>query len=163
MSTDESIPTGLCQCGCGGAAPIARKTRRGYVKGESMKFILGHHMRMPRYKEAVFTEERNQKIRAAHADGRIPSPHPGWGAKNPSWRGDDINYAGVHSRLLSHRGPASAHRCAKCRNSADEWALNHDHPAVRRADKPFSTDVSAYLPLCRSCHRLADRNGGYRA
>ena len=35
---------GLCQCGCGGLAPIANRDRdsRGEVKGEPMRFIHGH-------------------------------------------------------------------------------------------------------------------------
>lgn len=34
----------LCECGCGGLAPIAKKTRTrfGHVKGEPIRFIQGH-------------------------------------------------------------------------------------------------------------------------
>lgn len=40
-------PSGLCQCGCGKPAPIARGmiTRLGHVKGHPVKFIHGHNMR----------------------------------------------------------------------------------------------------------------------
>ena len=39
------IPKGHCQCGCGGLAPIAKKTsmRQGSVKGEPQGFIHGHN------------------------------------------------------------------------------------------------------------------------
>ena len=42
---EESIPHGYCQCGCGQLAPIAPDTHRarGYVKGESRRFISGHN------------------------------------------------------------------------------------------------------------------------
>jgi hypothetical protein len=35
---------GLCECGCGQLAPIAKQSekRRGYVKGKPMRFICGH-------------------------------------------------------------------------------------------------------------------------
>jgi hypothetical protein len=35
---------GLCECGCGGKAPIAKGTnrKRGYVKGQPQRFIFGH-------------------------------------------------------------------------------------------------------------------------
>jgi len=35
----------LCECGCGLPAPIAKKTntRRGHVKGQPIRFIVGHH------------------------------------------------------------------------------------------------------------------------
>lgn len=56
MSGDPStVPTpmepstveGLCQCGCGGRAPIATKTdsSTGRVKGRPMRFISGHNGR----------------------------------------------------------------------------------------------------------------------
>lgn len=38
---------GLCECGCGAAAPIAQKTdtRKGCVKGQPRRFIPGHNRR----------------------------------------------------------------------------------------------------------------------
>lgn len=42
---DDTIPVGLCQCGCGGRAPIAKQSRpeRGFRRGEPQRFILGHN------------------------------------------------------------------------------------------------------------------------
>jgi len=39
------IPIGLCQCGCGQAAPIAKKTdtARERIKGQALRFIKGHN------------------------------------------------------------------------------------------------------------------------
>jgi hypothetical protein len=41
------IPLGLCQCGCGRPAPIAPDTNRskGWVKGEALPRVAGHHNR----------------------------------------------------------------------------------------------------------------------
>jgi len=38
---------GLCECGCGGKTKIAYRTayERGWVKGEPIRFIHGHHMK----------------------------------------------------------------------------------------------------------------------
>ena len=38
---------GLCQCGCGQSAPLAPQTcrRDGWVKGQPLRFILGHNLR----------------------------------------------------------------------------------------------------------------------
>ncbi len=38
----------LCECGCGQVAPIAKKTnrKRGWVKGEPLRFIQGHNGRL---------------------------------------------------------------------------------------------------------------------
>lgn len=37
-------PAGLCMCGCGAKAPIAKRTRRylGQVKGQPCRFVSGH-------------------------------------------------------------------------------------------------------------------------
>ena len=41
----DSIPRGYCQCGCGGKTSIARRnnTRSGFVRGEPVRFLPGHH------------------------------------------------------------------------------------------------------------------------
>lgn len=46
MTTE--VPYGLCQCGCGEKAPIAKQgdTKRCHVKGEPKRFIAGHHGRV---------------------------------------------------------------------------------------------------------------------
>lgn len=40
-------PSGLCMCGCGEPAPIADRTdaRLGNVRGEAVRYILGHQLR----------------------------------------------------------------------------------------------------------------------
>jgi hypothetical protein len=44
-----TIPAGLCQCGCGGLAPVPAKTNRsiGRIKGQPMRYIAGHHIKNP--------------------------------------------------------------------------------------------------------------------
>lgn len=38
----------LCECGCNEVVPLAKKTdaRRGWIKGQPVRFIAGHHARM---------------------------------------------------------------------------------------------------------------------
>ena len=42
--TEEVIPEGYCQCGCGGKTKLAPQTNRklGWVRGEPIKFMVGH-------------------------------------------------------------------------------------------------------------------------
>lgn len=43
-------PSGLCQCGCGGLAPVSRQgdSARGFVKDKPLRFIKGHeHLTSP--------------------------------------------------------------------------------------------------------------------
>jgi hypothetical protein len=53
MPSDQSIPFGYCQCGCGQIAPLAPATRtdRGEVKGQPRKYVFGH--RKFTHREAV--------------------------------------------------------------------------------------------------------------
>ena len=48
MSDSEiTIPKGFCQCGCGGRTAIAKRTitRKGHIKGEPVRFLIGHATR----------------------------------------------------------------------------------------------------------------------
>lgn len=44
-----NIKFGECHCGCGGKAPIASRNRhhKGIIKGQPMKYIVGHINRLP--------------------------------------------------------------------------------------------------------------------
>lgn len=48
MTRPERISKGVCQCGCGQQAPIAQKTdkKRGWVKGQPLKYIQGHNAKL---------------------------------------------------------------------------------------------------------------------
>ena len=43
MKRQGPNPSGICMCGCGGAAPIAKVSRDGYKKGEPKRFIQYHN------------------------------------------------------------------------------------------------------------------------
>jgi hypothetical protein len=45
--TENSIASGLCECGCGGATRIAPYTdhRRGWAKGQPIRYVHGHNRR----------------------------------------------------------------------------------------------------------------------
>jgi hypothetical protein len=44
----EPVPYGYCRCRCGGRTPIATRTdqRYGHVKGQPVRFIIGHNARI---------------------------------------------------------------------------------------------------------------------
>jgi len=74
------------------------------------------------------------------------------------WAGDDITYAGVHSRLRKFRGRASDQVCVSCGTTAQHWAYDHTdpHPKIDERGLPFSPDVNRYQPMCQPCHRRMD-------
>jgi hypothetical protein len=84
------------------------------------------------------------------------------GALNGKWGADDVGYEAVHRRLDRARGNAQGHSCATCGEPAADWAYDHSDPSekatVRRGrEYSYSTDLSHYLPLCRSCHTRLDK------
>jgi hypothetical protein len=85
-------------------------------------------------------------------------PH---GADHGRWVGDRASYAALHERIARQRGRAASYRCVDCDGEAADWAYDYSDPDPARDAKTgllYSFDVSRYRPLCKSCHRLADRN-----
>jgi len=74
-------------------------------------------------------------------------------------------YSSVHHRLIRTRGPARGYACAKCGRPALDWAYRGGDPDERvdergyRAGMAFTSNLAAYDPLCRSCHRAQDDRG----
>lgn len=77
--------------------------------------------------------------------------------KHPTWVGDEAGYEAVHARLFRERGSATDYTCT-CGMPSDEWAYDHLDPNERRRSDthPYSTDLTHYRALCRSCHRTED-------
>lgn len=80
-----------------------------------------------------------------------------------NWRGEDVEYSAAHSRVYRSRGPASAHQCSRCGESAEQWAYDGTDPDERTstvgkaANCHYSTDPARYVPLCIPCHIEVDR------
>ena len=95
------------------------------------------------------------------------------GADCVSWRGEDVTYHAVHTRVRTLRGRASDYSCVLCGGAAAEWAYDHTDPSPRLQVLPawggaemtveYSVDESRYEPRCRACHIYGDRSrkGGW--
>ena len=60
----------LCECGCGRPTPIAKRTGRGYKKGEAMRFVRCHRLRRATYYyKQVGRHDLLHRIRAEQALG----------------------------------------------------------------------------------------------
>lgn len=77
----------LCECGCGNPAPVAtfNDSRSGYKKGQSMRFIRGHHRRLPEYssktKYQVGAQHHNWKGGKFLHEGYVMQRHDGESAQ----------------------------------------------------------------------------------
>ena len=74
---------------------------------------------------------------------------------------DQPTYMTVHWRLHAYRGPAKHHDCTACGEQAHTWAYTHNgRPELYARDHnrtPYSPDLTAYAPMCFTCHRAYDR------
>jgi hypothetical protein len=86
------------------------------------------------------------------------------GTAHPNWRGDEIEYRGMHQRL-GRLGCADSHACVDCDGVAAEWSLD-PLPGSTSVKVQFggacdgleySTDPDDYKPRCVSCHLRLDR------
>jgi hypothetical protein len=70
----------LCACGCGGETRIARRTttRRGIVKGGSLRFIHGHNARVPEteYRRKVAANGRQRPLHILRAEKALGKSLP---------------------------------------------------------------------------------------
>lgn len=84
------------------------------------------------------------------------------GVDNPRWKGDDIKYESVHTRVRRYRGPAVNHSCQHCGSTAKDWAYDRTDVNERidpETGFPYSTNLARYIPLCKPCHWRFDRTG----
>lgn len=68
------------------------------------------------------------------------------GERNPNWRGDDVQYSGLHSWL--NRNLTKTGVCQKCGASGKtDWA---------NVSGDYRREASDFVELCRSCHMESD-------
>jgi len=90
----------LCECGCGGLAPICKHTNKklGYVQGQPLRFITGHHLKGKHLSEETkrkMSESRKGnkhymfgKHHSLETRKKISKNHADFsGEKNPRWKG----------------------------------------------------------------------------
>lgn len=71
----------------------------------------------------------------------------------------EVGYKGAHARVTRELGQAGAHDC-QCGEPAVDWHYGGGDPRELRDERgrPYSTSSRFYRPLCRRCHRQADRS-----
>ncbi len=133
---------GLCQCGCGLTAPIARQTetKRGYVKGQPVRYLPGHNQK---------TRQRKSGYRMRHdtISGRCVFEHILIAEKalgRPLPQGAQVHH--VDENKLNN-GPGNL---VICQNVAYHKLL-HVRTKVLRAGGDPNTQA-----MCSSCHQPKD-------
>lgn len=85
---DQTIPVGLCQCGCGERTPLAKTTKRaaGLIKGQPRRFLQGHGTRDPSLPWWL-PEDRGYTTPCHIWQGSLSK---GYGCRKLSWLDDDM-------------------------------------------------------------------------
>ncbi len=121
-------PSGLCMCGCGEPAPLAKQTstRNGHVAGEPVRFIHGHHTRGKK-----LSLERADKLREAN--------RARWDALSPEER-----KTGPMPQVQRDKIRAALPRGEDHYNWKGGRTYGHGYKALLRPDHPMS-NASGYI------------------
>lgn len=141
-------PSGICQCGCGKHAPIAKYNLAGsgWVKGLPKRFIQGHHTTLP------VSRGYHANTETGCWDWIGPLDRYGYGRK-----GNDKAHRYVYELL---RGPIPAgmvlhHRCEnrRCVNPAHLEPLTNTENIRRSRLTTITPEIAAAIralaPVCR--------------
>jgi hypothetical protein len=106
----------LCECGCGGIAPLAKRTRTdlGHVKGQPVHYIPSHNFKVKRGIEERFWEKVNKQ--GPRPSAQALTVHPDI-AGQPCWVWIAHTHSNGYGRFALHGAVHNAHRVA--------WFLEH--------------------------------------
>lgn len=154
-------PSGLCMCGCGEPAPIATVTRRdrGQVRGEPVRFILGHTQRgrtaSPETRAKLAAAQRGRPPASAETRAKIGDAHRGkslsaehrakLSAANLRM---DPSYGAIHTWLRKYHPKTEV--CEECGTEGKTQYAFTRHP------EPHTRERADYRELCPSCHLRLD-------
>jgi hypothetical protein len=142
MHTDDTIPIGMCQCGCGAPAPISKQTDlgKGYIKGQPRRYVTGHNRRQSRVEYII------DPVTGCWIWKRMVSPDGYGRATIPGSRPQRQTTAHrvVYER---HKGPIP-----------EGMELDHDTCGNRRCVNP-----NHMIPRTPADHRVKDKGMGFAA
>ena len=83
------------------------------------------------------------------------------GEANPAWKGDNIGYGSMHTRLRDNRGRAGDSQCVDCGGSASDWSYvggcpSERYQAVNGYEVAYCPHLDCYVPRCKRCHKNYD-------
>lgn len=162
-------PGGLCMCGCGKPAPIAKKTRmeRGQVEGMSFRFIKGHnsHKHTDEAKALIAAAGRgrrhSEESKRRQSEIKLGELNPYWKGGRTKIKGRTLIRVGKDHPMANSSGYVFEHRLVLAASlgrflSADEHVHHLDFDSANNA--PENLIVVSRSEHSR-IHRLVDQSG----
>jgi hypothetical protein len=180
--------SGLCECGCGETTPLAKKTyaRWGHVKGQPLRFVLGHQNHVPKPDPpnpsglcmcgcgapapiAATTDTKRGLVRG------LPQRF----VKGHAFQSDEARRKAAATLTGQRRSMEQRRRISLGIGGTGELsvrtihgALAREHPktgiceecgkvgktdyAFQRHPEPYTANRDDYRELCRACHKRID-------
>jgi hypothetical protein len=129
-----------CECGCGSPAPLASQTdpKRGWVKGQPLRFVHGHNRR---------GKQNSVEHRAKISTSNLGRKGFDSGSSHPNWKGDQAGYEAIHIYLNDHFPKVGI--CDECKHP------RRTHYALITG-RSYSRNRDDYRELCSPCHGRYD-------
>lgn len=100
------------------------------------------------------TEQHKKKISLSKMGAKNPMFGKGYlrlGSKNPAWKGDNLTYMGIHSRIRRIFGkPKRCEICGTKTSKRYEWA---------NISRKYKLNREDWKRMCESCHFKFDNKG----
>lgn len=141
IGTESEKRVKLCECGCGGLAPIAKKsnTKRGHIKNQPMRFISGHHFKInsPNSKGCIIFHRGYVQVRTR--DGKYYPMH--------RIIAENVMGKSLPKKVVVHHH--SETELVVCENNAYHLFLHQRERAYRECG-------NAYWRKCKFCKQYDD-------
>lgn len=164
MSLDKLDDYGLCECGCGGRAPLAHQsdTARGHIKGAPLRFIRGHRARLPNNRVYQYGS-----LNASWKGGRLLATGGYIRVRNPDHPRAIIGYVLEHiliaekalGRFLPHRAVVHHANEIEEDNRNCNLIICEDqayHMLLHQRRRAFLASGHAEYLKCQFCQRYDD-------
>jgi len=152
-------PTGLCQCGCGQPTPRANQssTKKGWVRGQPIRFISGHHQKFSNLGRK-WSATTIAKYRAAKANAPRGPAHHCWkgGLRKTQGRVHEYVDLGRHSNNYVLRARAVMERMLGRSLRKDEHV--HHKNGITDDDRPENLEMLSASEHSRRHNAMRVRN-----
>lgn len=152
-----NLDNGFCMCGCGELAPVAKRTQtsKGWFKGESIRFIPGHHNRG--IHNPMYGVPSPSTGRSLSVETKLKMSEDRKGSKNPAWKGGTTSINQIDRKIAEQKQWAidvknrDNYTCQCCGKRGGK--LRSHHIRLYSLYPKLRIDLKNGITLCATCHK----------